>query len=260
MKIAKQLIFNLGFVGLLIVLSGLIHSVQAKGPAEEGHITRELQHFTDLSVELASMHDLFSGGNMAKVSFDSHAAQKKGYSKESILLAEELADYTNLIIDLAKNEQPLPNDMSMYPHVQAYFNLASIAADAHYTPNIQTNERSAWINEYTCGTWWRPRPSSAKSFHVFSHISDPAATLKSWGYHETPGWAGGGWTRSHTYTWWLCGWNTYRDHAYIHNGNIHEQNYHGWTPRGEPNPEVHRSGPWPYPTWPAYVRWWHQTR
>lgn len=114
---------------------------------------------------------------------------------------------------------------------------------------------------YRCGSWWRPFPRTADRWNTFTeYTSIPQATarLTEIGYHRTPGgiW-GGGWTRPQTYSSSICGLSTYRDHAYImNNGNIREQNY-TVDPGGEPNPEIWRSGPWPYAVWPLYVRWWH---
>ena len=92
--------------------------------------------------------------------------------------------------------------------------------------------------------------------------SNPRATLRAAGYHYTPPpfarYKNKDYTRPQTYQPSLCGRKTFRDHAIIEGaGRYRTQEYTGWTPPGEPNPEVHRSGPWPYLTWPAYVAWWH---
>jgi hypothetical protein len=128
---------------------------------------------------------------------------------------------------------------------------------------------SSW---YECGSVVRPRPRRAMPAVLVGEVKDPAATLSSWGYHRTPGMAGGGWTRPRTYNPAVCGISTYRDHAFVglrftysedtaceFRWPIREQNYVD-APYGEPNPEVWRSGPWPYATWPAYVVMWHLTR
>jgi hypothetical protein len=110
-----------------------------------------------------------------------------------------------------------------------------------------------------CGYYDNPLPTSAKP-RVYYSSSNPSSTLTSWGYHADPLAIriGAGWTRAQTYKWWICGWGTFRDNANpVGSNRFWEQNYDGWTPRGEPNPEVWRSGPWPYPTWPLYVNWWH---
>jgi hypothetical protein len=247
--------------------------------------------FEELSLELAQMTDLFSGGmqldiqtpeeaetlvtmspsDVSPVVFDSATARARGFSMESIRLAEQLTTLSNRLIEESVQAQASGRvanidehtiELHEFPAVNDYFEQARIASqnDA-LTTSIPQVEVSSWWREYHCGTYWRPLPSRAKNYVVFYNIRNPANTLRSWGYHPTqPGsYAGGGWTRPQTHRWWDCGWNTYRDHAYIwHNNQIHEQNYHGWSHRGEPNPEVWRSGPWPYSYWPSYVYWWHE--
>ena len=207
------------------------------------------------------------------VIFHSSHARRIGFSPESIALAEELTDFTNELITLSPNGNiktkekvdvtKIEIDTEKYPAVSAFFEAA---VDYVVYTDFQATEDTKEIGSLcflcstspacTCGSWWWPRPSSAAPWQTHN-VTNPESTLRSWGYHETPGFAGGGWTRPQTYKWWMCGWNTYRDHAYISNGQIREQNYAGYTPRGEPNPEVWRSGPWPYALWPTYVRWWH---
>jgi hypothetical protein len=153
-----------------------------------------------------------------------------------------------------------PIDSAAFPKVSAYFAAA--------TAREQTSEGmevSGWCNASltdaacTCGHWLYPRPTTSAPWRSYTS-SNPSSTLTSWGYHETPSWAGGGWTRSQTYYPSRCGNSTFRDHAYIASPTtFSEQNYSGFTPRGEPNPEVWASGPWPYPVWPSYVQWWHDT-
>lgn len=157
----------------------------------------------------------------------------------------------------------VPADLQQYPLLAAYFDEAARRAEQRERgvddPKIEKLVTTrTYHGAYHCGTFWHPLPPNGAPW--ISHTrSNPSETLRSWGYHETPDVAGGGWTRPRTYDWWWCGFETFRDHAYIDpNGTtIHEQKYEGWTPPGEPNPEVWRSGPWPYATWPAYVRWWH---
>ncbi len=114
------------------------------------------------------------------------------------------------------------------------------------TENFSQKDLDAQINAvcpsyWVCGWYTNPVPASAVPWVDKGYYSDPAATLSSWGYHNTWNLAGGGWTSPQTYQWWRCGWNTFRDHANIVGSNIHEQNYTGSIP-GEPNPEVYASG------------------
>lgn len=247
---------------ILVIATMLVFAGSAGvAPAHDG-----TADFIARSQDLIRMHDLFQGGSGRPVTFASKTARAKGFSAESIALAEELTAYTNDLMakasDTAKAEavvdvRNLDVELRPYPRLVVYF-----AETTRYAEKSQAEEAMGFpgvpgVSEYVCGHFLRPRPPHGAPWRQHTR-SNPAATLRSWGYHETPGFAGGGWTRPQTYNPALCGWNTYRDHAYIAGNNtIREQNYEGWTPRGEPNPEVWRSGPWPYPTWPAYVRWWH---
>lgn len=225
--------------------------------------------FAALSTDLLQMEAFFSGGSGQPVIFDAEAARSQGFPPESIALAEELAAHTNALISAAEanlkegasaDVVASSVDLSSFPKVSAYFALA--------TENEQNGgevEPAGWCNSAltdaacSCGHWSYPRPTTAAPWKDLTS-SNPANTLRSWGYHETPGWAGGGWTRPQTYYSSRCGNNTFRDHAYtVSSTKFREQNYSGYTPRGEPNPEFWASGPWPYGAWPSYVQWWHST-
>lgn len=237
--------------------------------------------FETLAQDLVRMHFLFKGGNGIPVIFDSRTARSQGYSDGSIRLAEELAAYTNELTRAAmKSANPREASVAKlnvgtqrYARMTSFFSQAakrdgtSVSKDDDSSVSIDKGPSILalgiiGIAEYECGSFSRPLPN--RSATPREHYSrNPAQTLASWGYHRTPDYAGGGWTRPRTYKWWVCGWNTFRDDAWtlIRRPNyIQEQNYSGWTPNGEPNPEVWRSGPWPYATWPAYVAWWHKTR
>jgi hypothetical protein len=228
--------------------------------------------FARINKELKMMHDnqLFKGGKTKRntslnniigkgepVVFDSRAARKEGFSEQSIVIAEQMAALSNdLLKPISAQQQSIAlqsNVDARYPALAAYFAVAKEAArNSSLQPQI--------INEAVCGWYANPRPSEAAPWRTWDS-DNPDQTLRSWGYHSTPEYAfGGGYTRAQTWSWWACGFNTFRDHAYVTGARtIREQNYEGWSPRGEPNPEVYASGPWPYPDWPAYVLWWHLT-
>jgi hypothetical protein len=221
------------------------------------------------------MEPLFHGGNGEAVTFDSTSAHEQGFSEKGILLAQELADYTNTLVSALSTDEsirlkPSGTDLAVDPQglplAAAYFEAAKQFAfeDWASAPDKDNGEvvkpqsiPCSMSAMCTCGSWSTPRPSSAAPWVEF-WSSDPAYILQSWGFRQTPDYAGGGWTRPQTYSPWICGFNTYRDHAYITGNTLHLQDYAGFTPRGEPNPEVWASGPWPYPLWPSYVQWWHQ--
>jgi hypothetical protein len=134
---------------------------------------------------------------------------------------------------------------------------------------------------YKCGWFARPKPRRAATAVRTGWLASSStqagadANARAWarsqGFHDTPGFAGGGMTRSQSYS--FCGWGTYRDHAWpditqLRTGNAPPYTYQARlliqdytsAPYGEPNPEVWRTGPWPYGEWPVYVNWWHRTR
>jgi hypothetical protein len=233
--------------------------------------------FQNLAMDVARMDKFYSGGNGTPVVFDAKSASKAGFSKKSIILAQEMANFTN---DLVK---PSPRggkslkaaDVNMeisisyvenrYPTLAAFYKAASTFANQQISGIDTSNVMpTGYPNPAyaTCGWYTSPLPTTGAPYKTYTS-PNPAATLKSWGYHQTPdNGAGGGWTRDQTYASWLCGFRTYRDHASLYPSSktkFWEQNYKGFTPRGEPNPELWRVGPWPYATWPAYNYWWHQT-
>lgn len=225
--------------------------------------------FATLSTDLLKMEPLFSGGSGQLVAFDAEAARLQGFHPESVALAQELAVHTNALINAANVQLQAGNsadvvvnsvELASFPRVSAYFALAT-----GNELNGGEVEPAGWCNFWlsdaacSCGHWWYPRPTTPARW-VDRTSSNAASTLRSWGYHETPGWAGGGYTRAQTYYSSRCGNNTFRDHAYtLSSTKFREQNYAGFTPRGEPNPEFWASGPWPYAAWPSYVSWWHST-
>lgn len=229
------------------------------------------------SLDLLLMRNLFMGGSGRPVTFDAASARARSYSEASIQLAQELSALTNDLVSAATMAEKRKGSTDVralgveveekYKHLTPYFKqVGRRALESGSEPLGKGDSRAAalftvpLLGELTCGSFAKPLPKRAADWRDHT-ASKPEATLKSWGYHTTmnPDRAfGGGWTRPQTYKSLICGWNTYRDHAYVVNTKkFREQNYAGSTPRGEPNPEFLRSGPWPYPTWPAYVLWWH---
>jgi hypothetical protein len=227
---------------------------------------RRQSRFERLSLEVAQMQaDGLVTGDASGVVFDERAARKARYSPAGIRLVRDLVAFTNEILASegvaaaeAKERPARPQPSRV---VASYFDQAEAYEGAGIEPEVSA---ASIVSEAVCGSWWNPLPRSAATWVTFSNLRDPAATLRSWGYHQTAGYAsnysGSDWTRPQTYKPWACGFNSFRDHALISGKNsLREQKYWGWSPNGEPNPEVH-TYVWPYPLWPAYVRWWHDTR
>ena|GEM_PF-5078195 len=187
---------------------------------------------------------------------------------------KQLTGFSNDVLDASKTKEGIDGaKLDKYPLVKDYFNQATNLAGTGYSlslhPSGQNNPFRSFaligssvteaLGMADCGVFWAPKPSVAKSWITYK-VGSVDSTLKSWGYHSTPSLVGGGWTRTQTWHWWNCGYGTFRDHALkMDNTTLKEQNYDGWSPRGEPNPELYASGPWPYTVWPAYVYWWHST-
>lgn len=253
---------------MTVVLAFLLTLLTVTGTAgQEVDAPISPSEFIDLSADLMRMERFYSGGNGDLVTFDAKSAMAQGFKSESVALATELAAYTNALIVMAQQAieidgeiAALPVSLADYQRVQAYFaaatEFAQSAANGGANPEGWCSP-SLTDAACTCGHWQYPRPSSAAPWRNWTS-SNPSSTLTSWGYHTTPDWAGGDWTRPQTYYPARCGNNTFRDHAYITGSTtFREQNYSGFTPRGEPNPEFWAGGPWPYGAWPAYVQWWH---
>ena len=228
--------------------------------------------FLAMTQNLIKMEDLFSGGNGELLEFDRSKARGLGFPESSILLAKELTEYIN-----AWQQGPAATDMlgvtgsapEKPPRVSAFFHCAT-----QYNKNEKDSLRGEASGgcirggvrlteaECQCGHWLNPRPNRRAGW-TMHRSSNPRATLIAAGYHYTPppfaAAKNTNYTRPQTYRPSLCGRKTFRDHAIIEGADSYKtQEYTGWVPPGEPNPEVHRSGPWPYLTWPAYVAWWHQ--
>ncbi len=254
-------------------------SVFAQGdPFDTVPNKRDYQDFEDITITLTRLDELkiMTGDYTQGVTFDEDLARESGFSEKEITLGRQIAEVTNNLIAQAKafqadgelnNADVFVLDLQQYPELEQYLNDATrlamtrieLEALHEETGNsLQIPERVRLPARYrVCGYFGHPVPSRAAPWRTYHH-SNPASLLRSRGFHPTPRRLfGGGWTRPQTYKWWLCGWSTYRDHAIIKNASTYiMQNYTGRVP-GEPNPEIWRSGPWPYPTWPLYVWWWH---
>jgi hypothetical protein len=233
---------------------------------------KALTSFEARSEELAQMMRLFDRKEGQLVTFDAITAGKQGFTPEGIALAEEMKAFSNDVLIASRDAEKdtsasIARDLDLvvkkYPSVSAYFQAATeynATVDGKQILMPESQPTTIIGRMQHCGWFLNPRPSRSADWRTYKR-PNPAATLSALGYHETPrNIFGGGWTRPQSWHPVVCGWNTYRDHAVIESARqFREQSYSGWTPRGEPNPEVWRSGPWPYPTWPTYVYWWHRT-
>jgi hypothetical protein len=235
--------------------------------------------FESLSQELSAMEHLYAVATDGQtIVFDAEAAQKSGFSAESIQLAQETAALTNDIVAKALSNaraagtdgttisvEGVSVDMSQYPTLAAY--------NAEARRRIETGVGSSSIAanldspQSVCGSKTNPVPNFAAPWLTKGPYSSQSAAetqLRNWGYYRAWWIPGGDWTRSQTYQSSTCKRDTYRDHSGIpyKSGTkwyFKEQNYTGTVP-GEPNPVLSALPTnWPYLTWPDYVLWWHNT-
>jgi hypothetical protein len=265
----KAKIFLMCSLSIVIALAAILMPTSALAE-------KPRSNFAWLAADMVRFHTLgiLQGDFERGVTFNTALARQLGFSKLAIRLGEQIAAATNDLITGVKEAQlredsvqvtELTIQIERYPDLQQFWFDAAIQSAQKKLEGADLFAKEieplgvTGISHLVCGYYPNPKPSTNGRWTTHNNISNPAATLRSWGYHETwpPDYTGGGWTRPQTYQPLLCGWSTYRDHAFIAGPNtIREQNYTD-PPGGEPNPEVYRSGPWPYPDWPAYVYWWH---
>lgn len=263
----KKLRFSLLAIVVTAIVSAIAYiPVSAKG--------NRFEKFYQLSDEVNQLNtEYFTGQGEERVEFEMQRAKKDGFSNESLQIASEMERYTNDLIRQAKLQpemdradvRKLKVSTKSYPHLERYFKQATEAATE--SAEIAKATSYAQNKAYICGTWSHPVPSDGvhnRQENRFGPYQFPWYAewqLQGWGYHAPPWWLDrSGWTRDETYQPVYCGYRTFRDNAAIQEEGgsfyIYEQNYTGYVP-GEPSPEVWRSGPWPYSTWPSYVNWWH---
>ena len=186
------------------------------------------------------------------------------FSADSIEIVEDMADLTNeLYYEYIMRDssflsqtsfETFESMLSRYPayasHLKRPFNFT-------FRTGFETVES-------VCGEVGSPKPSYILDFEGLTPDQfgyDYEKFLEAKGFHRTIDLLGGGWTKPKTYRPDLCGWNSYRDHAYFLEAQnllmIQEFKLQAGEPNGEPNPELD-DYEWPYLTWPIYVRWWHE--
>lgn len=265
-------------VALLTSGSGLVAAEQPQPP------------FSVRARDLAQIEDLMQVGPDQRIAFDASAALERGYSIESIRLAEESVAFTNALVEAAIQRaksagadqvdfisiEGLDMDLDMYPALKAYFEDA-----AKSTPQVEDavgavpqaeeyvaspdRERlaarpialAAATPQSVCGSIGNPVPSKAvasKTWGPYSSQSAAESQLKKWGYYRASWIPGGDWTRNQTYQSTYCKKDTFRDHAGVPYKS--GSKWYFWeqnytgTIPGEPNPVL---SAWPG-NWP-YSTW-----
>jgi hypothetical protein len=219
--------------------------------------------------EKPTVEELKAHKTTKKATFNKKESEKLGFNKKSIDTFEQLNDYNNeLISDIDKNFSN-KEFINKYPLVKTYFKEArlrqnkGIKTEVSYA-NTSINKSLFEVNTFAdnsqnqCGTWGNPKPTSAKNWVTWNVNTN--TTPYNWGYHNTASYVGtNDMTRTKTWNSGWCNYGSFRDHIIPKDiYKLIEQNYDGWSPNGEPNPEVF-SYSWPYWNWPSYAQWWHNT-
>ena len=259
---------------VIAVLAGVAAAPSANSVSAREGVSQQFYRRSQLMLD--NQGALTTDKTTLQARLNRNKLEKKNVSAEDMAFLQELTNFSNDVVETSKTNDGIggaTTKLGKYPEVKEYFKQATALAESGQILSLRKRGQPHPLTTFAiignpiteaagmadCGIYWSPKPTVGKSWVTYN-VSNVDNTLRSWGYHSTLGLAGGGWTRSQTWHPWNCGWNTFRDHALKISGTtLREQNYHGWNPRGEPNPEVYISGPWPYSTWPAYVYWWHST-
>jgi hypothetical protein len=217
--------------------------------------------------DLPLITEIRSGKISKKATFDKNSAQKAGFNRESLETFYQINEYNNELISDIKQNFSNQSLINKYPLAKKYFKEAKdrynrgIFTTFDYSKSTVSKGNMFEINTFAdssqnqCGTWGNPKPTSSAPW-VTWYLS--TSKLSDWGYHPTAWYVGtNDFTRSKSWNTGWCRTNSFREHAIIKDINkFVEQKYDGYSPNGEPNPEVD-SYSWPYWNWPSYARWWH---
>ncbi len=198
--------------------------------------------------------------------FRANQALREGFSKDVVLLAQEMVAFQNDMARMAsalgiKDMTQLNISLQKYPRLAKFLD--------HMTQQFKSSQKVANLshssldsNPHPCGTYDHPVPSYTPMWYTTSS-SSPEQELLNKGYHQTAYYAceqgctnsNGDWvdfTRGRSYNgpYGTCSSPRFRDQGRIQSGSLYAEQF------GEPNPEVF-SYIWPYWNWGTYVRWWH---
>ena len=248
--------------------------------------------------QLAEQHLRVSeAGGYPVFTMDDESARAAGVSESAIILMTEIAAFQTAWAQSAANPEAdgLPEfPFTDYPAIVAYGETAArcrperdasppAPSNFHqdYPPEADPESgssappgRPGWGRARTaaaqtaphpCGDWANPRPPLEPP-ESRRTAPDAAARLRALGYHITADYVrrvdGTGvndYTRPRAYRspYGTCRAPLFRNHARIDAADPSRY----WVQYAEPNPEVFAPGarPWPYPAWPYYVKWWHDT-
>lgn len=189
--------------------------------------------------------------------FNSKAALRDGFSKDVVLLAQEIVDHQNELVRAIENKkiedlEQLRLKIEKYPRLKRHLELATEYA-------IQTGETKSWEslrqNPPACGNWSYPVPNYTPTRYIY-YSSDPEHTFSIWGFHHTAWYVPGSnefdYTEGRGYDgpYGYCSGPRFRNHGIVEGSTRFSVQW------GEPNPEI-LGYVWPYWNWGVYVEWWH---
>jgi cytoskeletal protein RodZ len=183
------------------VLVVLVMALSYIALAQEHADTDSPASFAELAADLKQMSNFFGGGQNASqpVTFDVEAARAAGFPEESILLAADLAGFSNQIVQDQRNavdyDEPITSISNFYraattdyPRVKEFLQLAteeSARAASARSPGHDSPSCSLGDAKCTCGWFDSPRPPRAID-RVWMSVVNPEDTLLAWGYHPPP--------------------------------------------------------------------------
>ncbi|UJW29864.1 hypothetical protein L3Q67_32210 [Saccharothrix sp. AJ9571] len=263
LRVLRRPVIVLGFAVAIVTGSAVAPAAatSALTYAETVERLTTIARAGDLDRQIAEAAEHITG-EQGRHSFDQQAAARD-VPYEIVLLTEDVVSANNFMMSqIARGVRLTDIDLSQFTLVTALLEDPEIAAAQAARP--KTDELSlAALN--ACGEKVNPLPATNPKRVVAVNMKTKEQAEKYFrdtGYHPTIHYACGAvykcshdWTRGRAYNskYGHCASPRFRDHG------VRDKHERATAQYGEPNPEVH-SYIWPYPTWPAYVSWWHNTR
>lgn len=168
-------------------------------------------NFARLAADMARFHALgiLQGDFERGATFNAALARQLGFSQPAIRLGEQIAAATNDLIAGVKAAQQRKDSVQVteltiqierYPDLQQFWFDAAIQSAQRGLDDADLFAKEIeplgvpGASHVVCGYYPNPKPSTNGPWTTHNNISNPAATLRSWGYHETwpPDYTGGG--------------------------------------------------------------------
>lgn len=242
---------------LVAPVAGSAATADPSGGSQKSQVqtVRKLAKSGELEAQVESLAKYVSG-EPGSQSLDASKARASGSSEIVVKVTQETVAANNHLVDEIMSGTKL-DDVSLdaFPLVEEM--MEASPSQGEVVRNGQIPLAKAGVN--ACGDKKHPVPSKSPTRHK-KKSSNPHSALKKAGFHKTAGYACGarGYTCANDYTqgrgmstkYGYCKSPRFRNQGYV----TGKKSY--WIQYGEPNPEIHKYT-WPYLTWGAYVKWWH---